>query len=296
MTSTIAAGLPLRRDLTLAYVGSLTVAVALAVASIGGLAPGPDSLYDSASPLVQVSRGGDAANLILGVPVLLGSMWLAKRGSLIGLLLWPGALFYALYVGALYLVGAPLSGLFFWYVAVVTLSAWTLIGIVVSIDAQEVCRRLARAPARDVGMALVLIAALAYVGLTGAVGSSLGSPSSAAGMRPQWVVDYALGTPPLLLGGALLWRRMSLGFVATPGLLLVSGLNGLAFAASALLDGLLGGHAVEPPVVVVHLVIGGVSLGLLAYFERGAVGRAPAVRSEVGAGQREVVPRAERSS
>jgi hypothetical protein len=296
MTSPIAAALPLRRDLTAAYASSLAVAFAFAVASIAGLVLGSDGLYDPVSPLVQVSRGGDAANLLLGLPVLLGSMWLARRGSLIGLLLWPGALFYALYADALYLVGAPLSGLFFLYVAVVTLSAWTLIGIVASIDAEEVRRRLAMAPARSVGVALVLIAVLAYVGLTAAVSSSLGSPSSVVGMRPQWVVDYALGTPVLLLGGALLWRRMSLGYVATAGLLLVSGLNGLAFAASALLDWLLTGRAFEPAVLVVHLVIGAVSLGLLAYFERGAIGRAPVVRSGVSSRPGETAGRAERSS
>lgn len=269
MTSPIATALPLRRDLTVACVSSLAVAFVLAVASIAGLVLGSEGLYDAGSPLVQVSRGGDAANLLLGLPVLVGSLWLAKRGSLIGLLLWPGALFYVLYTDALYLVGAPLSGLFFAYVAVVTLSAWTLTGIVVSIDAEEVRRRQAAAPARSVGIALVVIAGLAYVGLTAAVGSSLGGPSGEVGMRPQWVVDYALGTPVLLLGGALLWRRRPLGYVAAAGLLLVSGLNGLAFAAAALLDGLLGGRPIEPAVVVVHLVIGGVSLGLLAYFERG---------------------------
>ena len=234
---------------------------------------GSDGRYAVGSPLVQVSQGGDAANLILGLPALLGAMWLARRGSLIGLLLWPGALFYVLYAYALYLVGAPFDALFFGYVALVTLSAWTLIFIVASIDGEEVRRRLAVAPARSVGGALVVIAVLAYVGLTAAAVSALGSPATEAGMRPQWVVDYALGTPALLLGGVLLWRRAPLGYVAATGLLLVSGLNGLAFAASAVLDGLLAGRPIEPAVVAVHLVIGGVSFALLAFFDRGAAGR-----------------------
>ena len=145
---------------------------------------GSDGRYDVGSPLVQVSQGGDAANLILGLPVLLGAMWLARRGSLFGLLLWPGALFYALYAYALYLVGAPFDALFFGYVALVTLSAWTLIYIVASIDGEEVRRRLAAAPARSVGGALVVIAVLAYAGLTGAVISALGSATTKPGMRP----------------------------------------------------------------------------------------------------------------
>ena len=48
---------------------------------------------------------------LLVLPILLGSMWLARRGSLAGLLLWPGALFYALYAYVPYLVGAPFGGL-----------------------------------------------------------------------------------------------------------------------------------------------------------------------------------------
>ena len=88
--------------------------------------------------------------------------------------------------------------------------------------------------------------------------------------------DYALGTPALLLGGVLLWRRAALGYVAATGLFLVSGLNGLAFAASAVLDVLLAGRSIEPAVAAVHLVIGGVSFALLAFFVRGAPGEQPA--------------------
>lgn len=61
----------------------------------------------------------DGFNLVVGLPILLGSLWLARRGSLIGLLLWPGALFYVLYTYALYVVGAPFSALFLPYVALV---------------------------------------------------------------------------------------------------------------------------------------------------------------------------------
>jgi hypothetical protein len=34
---------------------------------------------------------------MIGLPILRGSMGLARRGKLLGLLLWPGALFYVLY-------------------------------------------------------------------------------------------------------------------------------------------------------------------------------------------------------
>ncbi len=97
--------LPVRRDLGLAYGSSLLVCLALALVSVAGLLGSPDAPVSVGSPLVQVSPGCDAANLILGLPALLGSMWFVRRGSLIGLLLWPCALFYALYDYALYLIG-----------------------------------------------------------------------------------------------------------------------------------------------------------------------------------------------
>ena len=143
------------RSLTLAYLASLLVALGVGVASAAGLASDATGVYGDSS-LVLVSRGADAANLVLVLPVLLGTMWLARRGSLFGLLLWPGALFYVLYAYFPYLVGAPFSGLFFVHVALVTISAFTVVGILASIDGQEVRRRLAAAPARGIGAALVL--------------------------------------------------------------------------------------------------------------------------------------------
>jgi hypothetical protein len=85
--------LPIRRELTLAYVVSVFVALLMTGASVAGLVVG-SSLYAPIDPkLFPLFVGQDALNLVLGLPVLLGAMWLARRGSLIGLLLWPGALF-----------------------------------------------------------------------------------------------------------------------------------------------------------------------------------------------------------
>ena len=155
------------------------------------------------------------------------------------------------------------------YVGLVTLSAFTVIGIVASVDGREVRRRLAGAPARSVGGALLVIAVLAFAGLTAAAIGALGDPAGDLGMRPLAVADWAVGTPVLLLGGALLWRRAPLGYVAAPGLLLVSGLGGVTFAAAAVLDNLQAGPRTEPAVIAVHLVIGAVSFGLLAFFLAG---------------------------
>jgi hypothetical protein len=270
--------LPTRSDRALAYSASLAIAAGMLVASGGGLLSGADGPYGEAS-LVLVSRGADAANLVLVMPLLLGSMWLARRGSLIGLLMWPGVLFYALYAYVPYLVGAPFSGLFFVYVALVTLSAFTVSGILASVDGDGVRRRLAGAPARGMGGALVIIALLAYAGLTATALSALGDPAGELATRPLAVADWALGTPVLLAGGVLLWLKAPLGYVAAPGLLLVSGLGGVAFALAAIVDNLGSGPPTETAVIVVHLVISAVSFALLAWFGWAARPQQPLARS-----------------
>lgn len=165
--------LPLKRDLTLAYRTSLLIALLMVVVSAGGLAWGSTSLYgvDQDRALgVSASTAGvlvpgfliqDVFNLAIGLPILVGVLWLARRGSLIGLLLWPGALFYLVYTYVHYLVGAPFSALFLGYVAIVALSAYTTIGLVASIDCDTARQRLAGAVRpRLVGGVLVGLALL----------------------------------------------------------------------------------------------------------------------------------------
>jgi hypothetical protein len=113
--------LPAKRDLTLSYRTSLIVAALMAFASAGGLLLGSGGLYGphpthslgvteaEAGLLLPGFLGQDAFSLFVGLPLLLGSLWLARRGSLIGVLFWPGMLFYALYWYVLYLTGAPFS-------------------------------------------------------------------------------------------------------------------------------------------------------------------------------------------
>jgi hypothetical protein len=273
--------LPVTRDLTLAHLASVLVALGIVGASAVGLTSGAGGSYRDSS-LVLVSQGADAANLVLVVPTLLGAMWLARRKSIFGLLLWPGALFYVLYAYFLYLVGAPFTALFFVYAGLVTLGAFTVIGIVASIDGQETRRRLAGAPAQGIGAALTLIAVAAYAGLTGTAISALVDPTGDAATRPLAVADWAVGTPVLLAGGLLLWQRVSLGYVTAPGLLLVSGLGGVAFALAAVIDNLLSGPPTEPAVIAVHLVISVLSFVLLVVFARRAMSRQPLARPSAG--------------
>ena len=257
--------IPITRSLGLPFLASIALAAGTAIVSVVGIVQGSE-LYPSDPPLILVSPGGDAANLIIVLPALIGTTWFARRGSLVGLLLWPGAIFYALYIYAVYLVGAPTGMMLFAYVALVVLSATSLILTLASIDTDKVRNQLASAPVRLVGAALVIIGVAAYAGLTATALSEFTGATTQSGFRPQWVIDCALGTPPLLIAGLLAWLRGPVGYTTVGGLLFVSGLGGLAFAAAALLQGVLFGTSIEETVVAVHLIIGAISFGLLVWF------------------------------
>ena len=74
--------LPVRRNLTAAYVSSSIIAVLVAAASIAGLVWRAD-VYPS-EELVRAFLSNDVVNLVIGLPILLGSMWLARRDRLVG--------------------------------------------------------------------------------------------------------------------------------------------------------------------------------------------------------------------
>lgn len=214
------AGLPLTRDLAPAYRLSLLVALLMTVASIAGLLY--QEVFYPDGELVLSFVPSDGFNLAVGLPLLLVPMWLARRGSLIGLLAWPGALFYVLYMYIPYLIAVPFSVLFPPYILLVALSAYTLIRLVASIDGQAVGQRLAGfVPVRTsagilLGLALLIIvrqAALILTALTNQIPINRIELSA-------WIADFAVAVPALLVVGVQMWRHRDRGYVAGAGLFL----------------------------------------------------------------------------
>lgn len=255
--------LPLKRRLGPATAASLVAAAAAVLASAFGLPAGAGRYAQSQS--VLVSQGADMANLI-AVLLVLVALGLAHRGSLMALLLWPGGLFYLAYAYVPYLIGAPFTPLLFADVVAFLAAAHALTSLLTGIDGPAVRERFSDAPARAVGVILVVIGVLAYAGLVFTAIGALGSSGTEAAWRGHWVADWVLGTPVLIMGGVLLWARRPFGYISAPGLLLVSALGGVVFAVAALVDNFVGGIQTDPSVVVVHLVISAASAAVLIWF------------------------------
>ncbi|MFQ5812327.1 MAG: hypothetical protein ACE5I2_03930 [Anaerolineae bacterium] len=264
------ASLPIRRNLTLTYALSFIIAILMAVASITGL------LYRTAiyptNDLLQSFVSNDVVNLFIGLPILLGSMWLAWRGKLIGLLCWPGALFFVLYNYIVYVFAMPLNVAFLLHLALVTLSVYTIIGLVASIDGKAVQQRLTGAvPERLAGGVLAGLGLLFFLRVIGVIVNALTTQTPIAEIELALHTSDFLISPALVIGGVLLWRHREFGYV--PGL-------GLLFQASMLFIGLIIFLLLQPFLTTAPFVLADVvvisTMGLICFipfalFVRGVV-------------------------
>ena len=270
--------LPTTRGLALAYrisllVGALTTAVS--VVSVFD----PARVYPGLEPaLLPLFVGQDALNVIVALPALVGSMWLARRGALIGLLLWPGALFYVVYDFGYYALGAPFNAFFVPYLLLITLSGYALVGVVASIDAPAVRAQLrASVPARVVGGFLVGLAALFTLLWTGMSIAALASGETLP-LVPRIVttLDLTIELPALFVGGLLLLRRQPLGYIVAAGLLLQAGAYLAGLSVITVLTQVLTHAPFEALAVVPGIVVGVISFALIGPFIHGAAHVRPA--------------------
>ncbi|HKZ86974.1 MAG TPA: hypothetical protein VJ793_25395 [Anaerolineae bacterium] len=167
----------------------------------------------------------------------------------------------------------PFNTLFLAYLVLVTLSAYTQIGVVTSIDGAAVRQRLMGAvPARTAGSILAGIALLSAVRQIGVIVTALTSQTPVTTLEvAQWIADLAVGMPPLLVGGFLLWRREALGYVAGMGLLLVGSMLFIGLIPVMVFQALASASPIDGVGIVIVLVMGSICFIPFALFVRGAV-------------------------
>jgi hypothetical protein len=210
--------LPLAGSLRALYGISLLIAALTTAAALAGVLY-PQQFYPTRE-LYDAAYANDLVTLLLGLPALLLTMWLAHRRWLIGLLLWPGALFYGFYNYTAYLFSMPFALLFPLYLAIVTLSAYTTIALVATIDGQDVKKQLqGHVRERLCGGALALMGLLFLLLATSMLVSNAGERGGLpAADLAVFVADFVV-TPAWIIGGALLWLRRSAGYKAGGALL-----------------------------------------------------------------------------
>jgi hypothetical protein len=226
----------------LAYLLSGVLTVLLVISSVAGLLYGSRGLYDSYPASLAGLVGQDAITLALGVPLLVASMWLTRRGSIRGLLLWAGTLFYLAYSYYFYVIGG-FNVLFLVYIAIVSTSFYGLLSLLFAVDARALRARFAdRTPTRLVGGFFVgysLLFALMWVGMILAGTVAGRSPDEVT--HAVVVIDCTVLLPLLFFGGSRLWRREAWGYVLGGLLLTKLAMTGFTLAFTTALGALWAG-------------------------------------------------------
>ncbi len=228
--------LPLKHDLASAYTLSLTVAVLMAAASLAGL-----SLATTLYPTVELRQSflaNDVVNLFIALPMLVGAMIAARRGSLLGLLFWPGALLYVTYNYTAYAVAVLPALQSIAYLSMAILSAYTVVLLFGRMDAPAIRDRLAgRVPVRLAAGVLVGLGGLFFLRAVAQIAGAMTSQQALAKPEVGVLVADLLITPFWIVGGILLWRKHPIGYASGAGLL---------FQASMLFVGLLVFFILQP--------------------------------------------------
>jgi hypothetical protein len=221
---------------TYAFGASLIIALLMAIASAGGLLF-PDDLYPTGA-LRQFALANDVANLFIGIPILLGSLWLDRQKRYIGRLLWPGALMYTLYNYLAYVVALPIRWAYITYLLITCLSLYTLIAVFTAIDPVLTRQRLAgKVPERFSGAVLLLLGGFVFIRvLVVVIQTQMTANTIEITERSLLLADILLA-PAWIIGGLLLWKKKPLGYSAGLALL---------FQGSMLFLGLIIVLALQP--------------------------------------------------
>lgn len=201
-----------------AFVLSFIIALMMAIFSLGGIL-----FQSSIYPSVDLQRSfiaNDVVNLMIGLPILLVSMWLHRRKQLVGLLLWPGALFYVVYNYSAYASAAWSTWLFPTYLMLAVLSVYTIVVLLSGIDAVSIRQRLCKAaPDRFPALVLTGFGALFFVRSVFFVFNAIYSHTSLpVGEMATLLADF-LTTPAWIIGGIWLLQRKAWGYTVALGLL-----------------------------------------------------------------------------
>ena len=162
--------------------------------------------------------GNDWLTLVVAVPLLLMSTVGAQRGSARAFLVWAGAIGYAVYNYAFYLLGAALNVFFPLYVSAFVLAAVILIITLGRADASAVALNAPPVvPVRLIGGSFVMIGvglAAVWTAMWAAyVFAGRPTPVDPDAFRLVAALDLSLMVPALVSGGVLLWQRHAWGVV-----------------------------------------------------------------------------------
>lgn len=173
--------------------------------------------WDTVSMAAQM-QANDLIMLVVGLPLLAMSFWLALRGSLRGRLLMSGTLGFVLYTYITMCFGANYNPLFLVYVALFALSLYALILSMMSFDLVTLPAHFSnRLPRRWIAGVLFFAAAFLTLAWLGRIAPTITQeqlpPLENTTSLFIQAMDLAIVAPLCVLSGVLLLKRSAWGYL-----------------------------------------------------------------------------------
>lgn len=191
--------------------------------------------YDTVSSAAQ-QQGNDIVTLVVGVPLLVVSAWLAFRGSLRGQLLLTGILGFFLYTYMSMCMLTSFNALFLVYVALFALSLYAFILCMMSFDLATLPQHFSERLPRGwiAGLLFVIGGFLSLAWLGKVVPPLMQNLTPALENTTTFVIqamDLGLIVPLAILAGVLLLRRSAWGYLLASVFVMKAIALGLAVSA-----------------------------------------------------------------
>ena len=193
--------------------------------------------YDTVSMAAQ-QQGNDLIALVVGLPLLAVSTWLAFRGSLRGRLLLTGTLAFLLYTYMSMSMLTSFNALFLVYVALFTLSLHAFILSMLSFDLKTLPERFSeRLPRSWIAALLFFVGGFLLIAWLGRIIPPVLSGTTPALENTTTLViqamDLGLVVPLVILAAVLLLRDNAWGYLLTSVALMKGVTIGLAVSSMA---------------------------------------------------------------
>jgi len=226
--------------------------------------------YETVSTAAQ-AIAQDVVTLLLGIPLLLTALLLARRGSQRGQLLLVGTLAYFLYTYSSYVFGAAYNVIFLVYVALFSLCLFAFILAMMAIDISALPAQFTpKLPRRTIAVFMFVVGLFLIMAWLGRIVPALLSNRTPIGLESSTTLviqalDLGLVIPLAILAGILLWRRRPWGYLLT-AIVLIKGFT-LALAVSAMaVNMMLAGVHVATGEMVMFPTLALVDIGMMVMF------------------------------
>lgn len=218
-------------------------------------------------PIAAQAIAQDVVTLLVGIPLLVVSIVLFKKGSLRGKLLLAGTLAYFLYTYASFAFGAAYNILFLVYVSLFSLSLFAFVLTLMEIDISTLPKHFSSdLPRRAIAVFLFIVGVFLLFAWLGRIIPALLANQPPLGLESYTTLiiqalDLGLVVPLAFLSGILLWKQSAWGYLLS-SIVLIKGIT-LALAVSAMaVNMIIAGVQVSVGELIMFPTIAIVSLGM----------------------------------